>query len=166
MKVLFTVFYFEGFHGSMMHICEIAEYLTSIGHECFCASVVSEDSIKDYALTKGLKVFNVYDLPIDTEYDIVWAYHFPILATLLSRGLKYKKVHIGSLSSLVNLEVLPPYYKDCSLCSVLSIRAREIFNEKYGFEDEYLKVIPNFLPKKFTEKVNCKSELENIIIVS
>ncbi len=166
MKVLFTGFYFDGFHGSMMHICEISDYLNSIGYECFCASVVIENDIKDYALTKGLHVFNVNDLPVDIEYDIVWSYHFPILATLLFRGLKYKKVHVGSLSSWVNLEVLPPYYKDCSLCSVLTKEAKKIFNEKYGFKEECLKIIPNFLPKRFMEQKVVNKSLKNIIVVS
>lgn len=168
-RVLFTGFHFDGWHGSMLHICEIAQYLTEQGYECFCASVSISENIKAYVQLRGLKLFHILDVPLEYDYDIVWAYHFPILATLLEKGLKYQKIHLGCLSSFCPIEFLPPYYKDCALTTVISQEAKDVLVSNYHFEEEYLKVVPNLLPNSFceaSEYVFLHEELSKVAVVS
>ena len=152
MNILFTGFYFDGYHGSMMHICEIAKYLSSKGNKCYCASLSIKKEIKYYAKSMGLDVYNVVDLPVDIEYDIVWAYHFPLLPYLLNRGLKYRKVHVGCLGLRVSLEVPSVLYEKCNLLSVMCQRTKEILVTDYGLDENEIYVLKNLLPDEFCDK--------------
>ena len=166
-NVLFTGYYFDGWHGSVIHILEIAEYLVKKGYKCYCASLSISEIQKMHAKEKGLIVCRIDELPLDVEYDIVWAYHFPLLATLLYNGLKYKKIHVGCLSSFVPIEFLPIYYKECALCTVVSEEAKNILVDKYKVDDNFISVYPNFLPDKFFEFKKSKSKsLQKIAVVS
>ena len=102
--ILFTCFRFGGYHGSVIHICEIAEYLFRQGYCIYVAVATCSEEIKQYAQQKGAAVFYWDELPTDVEYDLVWAYHFPILPCLIRRGLRFRKVIGGSLSSVMPLE--------------------------------------------------------------
>ena len=90
-KFLITGYYFNGYHGSMMHICELAEHLKKLGYKVFIASFYIDESIKKELIKKtGINVYFFNDLPLNTEYDYVLGYHEPLLAYLISKGLKYK----------------------------------------------------------------------------
>ena len=102
--ILFTCFRFGGYHGSVIHICEIAEYLFRQGYCIYVAVATCSEEIKRYAQQKGAAIFYWDELPTDVEYDLVWAYHFPILPCLIRRGLRFRKVIGGSLSSVMPLE--------------------------------------------------------------
>lgn len=165
-KCLFTAYPFDGWHGSMIHICEIAAYLNACGYDCYCAAVSITPIVKNYARSQGLKVYHINELPLDTHYDIVWAYHFPILSTLLYNGLKCGKIHVGSLSSFLPIEMLPPYYNECAFCSVVSQECKDILINDYLLDSTYIHVVPNFLPDKFVQDKKVRKALKNIIVVS
>ena len=46
-KFLITGYYFDGYHGSMMHICELAEYLKKYNFDVYIATVHINKSIKN-----------------------------------------------------------------------------------------------------------------------
>ncbi len=149
-NILFTGYYFDGYHGSMLHICEIAGYLTKKGFSCYCASVSITDEIKEYAKTKGLTVLSVNDgALLSRTYDYVWAYHFPILGYLLNNGLKYKKIHIGSLSSFVAVERPVLFYDECALFSVMSEETKENLIKEYRIEQDKIFLLRNLLPDDY-----------------
>lgn len=167
MNILFTGFYFDGYHGSMIHICEIAEYLSSQGHRCYCASVSITDEVVQFAHSKGLELHRPQELPLDISYDIVWAYHFPILGYLISKGLQYGKIHIGCLSSFVSLEVPPLFYNECNLLSVMSEETKDKLVNTYQIPADKIYVLKNLLPDKFTASYTPPEYiLKKIIVVS
>ena len=167
MNILFTGFYFDGYHGSMMHVCEIAKYLSSKGHKCYCAALSIKKEVKKYAKSIGLDVYNVVDLPIDIEYDIVWAYHFPLFPYLLDKGLKYKKVHVGCLGLISPLEVPSVLYKECNLLSVMCQRTKDILVADYGIDENDVYVLKNLLPDEFYNTyVSLSSVPQRVAVVS
>ena len=167
MNILFTGFYFDGWHGSMIHICEIAEYLSSQGHRCYCASVSITDEVVHFAHSKGLELHLPQELPLDISYDIVWAYHFPILPYLISRGLQYGKIHIGCLSGILPLEVPPLFYKECALLSAMSEKTKDKLVSIYQIPADKIYVLKNLLPDKFTASYTPPEYiLKKIIVVS
>lgn len=148
-SILFTCFHFDGFHGSVMHVCEIARFLSSKGWKCLCAVAHLTAEMREYALSRGLEVYDVRRCPIETEYDFVWSYHYPILALLLERGLKYKNIHVGCLSDFLALETPPLYYSKCNGCSVVSKSAIRKISADYGIREETLTLFPNLCPDEY-----------------
>lgn len=72
MYVLFTGYYFDGFHGSMLHICEMSEYFSQNGFKCYCASVFVNDYIVEYCKKRNLIVLKANEIPINIEYEYVF----------------------------------------------------------------------------------------------
>ena len=169
MNILFTGFYFDGYHGSMLHICEIAKYLSSKGHKCYCASLSITEEIKQYTKSNELDLYHVMELPIDIEYDIVWTYHYPLFPYLLDRGLKYKKVHIGCLSSFVSFEVPAIFYQNTALITSMSEETKEKLVSNYDIEEKDIYVLKNLLPDIFIQSLPPRSGNilpQNIAIIS
>lgn len=150
MYVLFTGYYFDGFHGSMLHICEMSEYFSQNGFKCYCASVSIEDSIVKYCKKRNLTVLKANEIPINIEYEYVFSYHFPILPYLIGRGLKYKKIIIGCLSSFHPLELPLDICSDCTLLTVVSEEAKQnLLNHSISQTKIFL--LKNFIPRQFSE---------------
>lgn len=167
MNILLTGYYFNGFHGSMMHINEIGKYFAQKGDKVYCASVIVEEKIKRYSASNGVLVYKVDDLPLDIEYDIVFAYHFPILPYLIDKGLKYKKIVLGCLSASLKIEAPIWFYKNCNLLTSVSQEAKDKMVERYNIVADDIMVLNNFLPDEFYEykkqKISC---LKKIAVVS
>ena len=165
-KFLITGYYFEGYHGSMMHICELAEYLKDNNFDVYITSVHINKLIKNEIIKNlNVKIYHFDKLPLDVEYDYVLAYHDPILTYLISKGLKYKYIGTGCLSYKA---------KDVETPSLLTKFNAPIFvcsNElKYILKKEYLieniHVIPNFIPKEFCINNKISKKLKKIAVVS
>lgn len=166
MYVLFTGYYFDGFHGSMLHICEMAEYFSQNGFKCYCASVVVNDSIVKYCEKRNLIVLKANEVPIDIKYEYVFSYHFPILPYLISRGLKYKKIIIGCLSSFHPLELPLDVCSDCTLLTVVSEEAKQNLL-RHSISPINIFLLKNFIPKQFSEAVfHTSSNIKKIAVVS
>lgn len=166
MYVLFTGYYFDGFHGSMLHICEMSEYFSQNGFKCYCASVSIEDSIVKYCKKRNLTVLKANEIPINIEYEYVFSYHFPILPYLIGRGLKYKKIIIGCLSSFHPLELPLNICSDCTLLTVVSEEAKQnLLNHSISQTKIFL--LKNFIPRQFSEVEFYPSEnIKKIAVVS
>ncbi len=177
-RVLFTCFRFGGYHGAVIHICEISEYLSKLGYEVDVAVVTCNEKIKSYAKEKGANVFYWDKLPLDKKYDLVWAYHFPILPCLIQRGMVFKKVIAGSLSS-----IMPDGKVSMDNCSNF-LEAPLLFHDKInliiansglckkslircGVDEHKIMVVNNFVPDNFKVKqIRISSSLRKIVIVS
>lgn len=167
MNVLFTGYYFDGYHGSMLHICELAEFFHKKGYRCYCASVVVEPFIVEYCQTRNLTVLQAHELPLDLDYEYVFAYHFPILPYLLGRGLKYSKIVIGCLSSTHPLELPMDFYADCTLLTAVSGEARQNLEQKFAIPSDGIFLFKNLLPENFIQfDFTPSPQLRKIAVVS
>lgn len=167
MNVLFTGYCFDGYHGSMLHICELAGYFHKKGYQCYCASVSVEPFIVEYCRTRNLQVYQVQDLPLDIEYEYVFAYHFPILPCLLGRGLKYRKIVWGCLSCIHPLELPADFYASCTLLTAVSEEVRQYLTQKFDIPSEKIYVFKNLLPENFSHFDFAPSpQLKRIAVVS
>lgn len=165
-KFLITGYYFDGYHGSMMHICELAEYLKKYNFDVYIATVHINKSIKN-EIIKNLNI-NIYyfdKLPLDLEYDYVLAYHDPILTYLLSKGLKYKYIGLGCLSyTAKEVETPSLLTKFDAPIFVCSNELKHILEKEYLIENIY--VIPNFIPESYCINDKFPKELKKIAVVS
>jgi len=166
MYVLFTGYYFDGFHGSMLHICEMSEYFSQNGFKCYCASVFVNDYIVEYCKKRNLIVLKANEIPINIEYEYVFSYHFPILPYLIGRGLKYKKIIIGCLSSFHPLELPLDIYSNCTLLTVVSEEAKQNLL-RHSISKINIFLLKNFIPRQFSEvEFHPSANIKKIAVVS
>ena len=164
-RFLITVFSLNGYHGSMMHVCELSKELINLGYNVSIATCrINKEIKKSIESNIGAKVYFFDDLPIDNTYKYVLAYHEPILTYLLAKGIQFDHLGIGSLSSFLDIETP----------SLLSLQSFPVFvhsKELAGKLKEHLKIsnikiIPNFVPQKFFDNKNKNTILKKIAIVS
>ncbi len=104
-KFLLTGFYFDGYHGSMIHILEVAKELQLMNYDVDIVSVEITKKIRDYVeKVSNVTLLSLRDFDYNIYYDYVLAYHAPILTFLIDNGLKYNKIGLGTLSSFLKLE--------------------------------------------------------------
>ncbi len=170
MKILFTGYYFDSYHGSMMHICEIGKYLKSLGHEIYIASCIIEDKIVKYTSELGLNLYSAQNLPLNIHYDIVWTYHFPLLPYLIERGIKYNKVINGCLSGLLHPLETPIFVcKNYNIPILVNSEETKLnlSNAYPDFKDK-ISVLVNSVPDEFLEykRNDFTRKLKKIAIIS
>ena len=164
-NILITGYYLDGYHGSVMHICELAEELTHQGYNVTISSVKICSHIKQYLENRtGAKVYYFKNTPLEIYYDYVIAYHSPILTYLLTQGIKFNKLAIGSLSSILPLEIPNILFTMGFPIIVHNYRLKEILAENFGIKEEKFLIFPNSVPQNYTTKV--PQELRKIVIVS
>ena len=71
---------------------------------------------------------------------------------LLDRGIKYKKIIYGSLSSFVKFERIPIFYKNLNLISCVSQEVIDMYYNTYGIDKKFFTLIPNHIPEHFKNK--------------
>ena len=162
---LITGYYFYGWHGSLIHICELAKSLKSKGFCVYLAGVEISSEIKNY-VSEFADLYFFDDLPLDVVYDYVLAYHEPIGTYLIEKGLKYKKMAFGSLSSIVTLEVPSLLCKYGFPLVVHNKRLEEYMKELFSPDNINTYVFINSAPEEFIRDVNLSGQLKNIAIIS
>ena len=114
------------------------------------ATIFSTKEIQDLFRSFGIHVQTVTEPQIlDSEYDIVFSYHFPTIGLLLNRGLKCKKLVFGSLSSYEPLESFSPYWKNASILLAMSEETRQSQSSKFNIPIDDIYVIENLVPDEF-----------------
>lgn len=166
MNFLITGYYFDGFHGSMLHIAELAETLITKDFNVYIASVEITKEIKLYIESICAKLYFVEDLPLDIEYDYVLAYHEPILTYLLKKGLKCKHIGVGSLSAFELKEFPSLLVKYNIPLFVHSEKLGNYWNEQLQIPKENIFVLPNSVPERFNRIEHKTKELNSVAIVS
>ena len=154
MRILFTCVFLDGYHGSVMLVKEHAEYLSSVrggGHDVTVGTILATPEITEFFTKQNIKVRLLSDVDVDIRYDIVFAYHWPTLDTLLERGLKCEKLVMGSLSSVSKLEAYPSYWDKASLLTTMSEMSQEAHHKNYGIPLERMLVFENNIPDAFAE---------------
>ena len=174
MNILFTILALDGYHGSVMHVKEWAEFfLTKYRSNIDTVSVVTgfaTEEIRNMFVSLGIDVYTINDELLLEEYDIVFAYHFPIIETLLAKGLKCKKLVLGSLSSFEGMEFLTLFWDSASLIVVVSEEVKQKFKSSFGIPESRMIVLENAIPDLYANYVNEREipldRPKRIIIVS
>ena len=170
MNILFTGYYFDGYHGSMMHICEIGKYLKSFGHNIYIASCIIDDKIKKYTEELGLNLYYADEIPLDIHYDLIWAYHFPIINYLYQKQIKYDKIICGCLSGFLHpLETPPLFCKNNNIpIFVNSKETKSNLIKEYPVFENKVDILINSVPDEFLlhKKTTYDNSLKKIAIVS
>ena len=166
-KILFTVWFADGFHGAVMHISEIAEYLISKGWDVYCVCIVPREKVKKYFESKSIKLVTPANLDYDIEYDIIWNIHFPILPYLLKKNILYKKLIFNGLSAFLEIESPPVFYESYSAILAVSEETKEQFVNHYGLPAEKVKVLKNVVPLSyFSGQISHNKGIKKVLIVS
>lgn len=162
---LITGYYFNDWHGSLIHICELATALNSRGFCVYLSGVEISSEIKNY-VSKFANLYFFDDLPLDVDYDYVLAYHEPICTYLIEKGLKYKKLAFGSLSSIVDMEVPSLLCKYGFPLVVHNRRLEEYMKELFSPDAINIYVFINSAPDEFIRDVKLSGGLNRIAVVS
>lgn len=169
MNILFTSLYANGFHGSVIHIFEYAEYLAQQGHNVTCVAVFVSSMMKQDAAARGFRLISLENFETDPDvvYDIVWSFHIFIFPSLIAKGINYERFICSSLSCIANPERFPPFYKDAALLTAISEEVKYYNVHRFKISESIIKVIPNHIPIEFSKKKkNCSPEVRKVCIVS
>lgn len=151
-QILITLWHLDGLHGSCIYCLEIGKHFIKQGYDVSIAAVRINTPLRRYAETLGLKVFCANKLPVDVNYDIIWACHFPLLPYLILKGIKYVRIINSMMSNFALLES-PLFFKEnIDLYLVLEKQSPSLLRDELGFTDINVLQLPNTAPDEFFEK--------------
>ena len=163
-KFLITGYNLNDYHGSMMHISELAKVLSEKNFEVYITGIEISKNIVNFIESKSnAKVYFIDKLPVDIEYDYVLIHHDVILPYLLDRGLKYKKIATMSLSAIENIEHPGIQSIKGVPLFVHSIELQNMYKDEYNIEAH---IFLNSVTNEFDVKIQNRTKLKNIAIVS
>lgn len=148
-----------GYHGSIMHILEYADYFLKRGDEVSIGSVFISDDIGDEAKKQGIHLYNITDIPMEPVYDLVYAFHIFLFPYLLSQDLNYKNAIATVLSPFAPLEKLPPspLWRHFDLITCISDEIIETYRA-LGIDSKTFVKIPNHIPLDFLNHGGCRNK--------
>lgn len=166
MKILFTVAVMDSFHGSVMHVLELSNFLSK-DNEITIITTYIDKKVSD-ELEENIRVIEIDKITESMEFDLIWSYHFPLLGYLLKRKFSAKKIICGSLSSFEYLETFPFFWSLCSMLHCISEEAALIHTKTFDIPKEKIKIMENIVPLNYSffAKENLPKYPENIAIVS
>lgn len=149
-KILFTIAFLNGYHGSVIHVYEWSKYFVSIGYGVTVICINSFKSIRKLYEESGIQVCDITEISSKKSYDIVFAYHFPVITYLLSFNLiECRKLILGSLSPFEPLESLPIFWEHSSLITVVSQEVLQKIQKNLKVPDKQIRVVQNSVPDDF-----------------
>ena len=149
MRVVFTVAALNGFHGSVIHVFEWAQFLVHEGHEVTVITGTYKEEIVKLFNRSHIDVRHINDNLQNNRWDCGFAYHFPFITKLLHNGVVFRKLIIGCLSSFELLETPPFFWKDCNLVVTMSAEAKDHICSRYSIPHSKVCVIENGIPSSF-----------------
>lgn len=160
MKILFLCMHMSGLHGSVLHILEYAKFFKSLDAEVCIGAVFIDPTIRKIAASENISLYRISNVPLDTEYDIVYALHLFLFPYLLIKGLAYKHAILGLLGVKVPLEQLPPscMYPYVDLITAISPEIIARYRDEFQLDEKLFTLIPNHLPVDFLEKSGVKTQ--------
>ena len=167
-NILFTLWYAHGYHGGVMYVAEIGEYLSSKGWNVSCAALELTDEIKSFWKSKGINAYQIHELPVnEIHYDIVWYLHYPLLPFLILRGLKYSKIIYNSLSAFLDLETPVGFASEFNLNIAVSKECKDSLVKKTRLREDEIIILNNLVPTEFFNIDRKKSnKISKIAVVS
>lgn len=160
MKVLFLCMYMSGLHGSVLHVLEYAKFFRSLDAEVFIGAIFIDQDIRKIAAAENIHLCRITNIPVDIEYDIVYALHLFLFPYLLFKGLTYKHFILGLLSVKAPVEQLPPscMYPYLDLITAISPEIIARYRDEFHLDEKLFTLVPNPLPLEFLEKSGVKRE--------
>lgn len=160
----------NGLHGSFMHTLEYGEYLGQLGYDVHIGSVLIAESNRQLAQQMGFTVHDIVSVPLDIQWDLVYALHGILLPALIGKGIKYAKAIGSTLSKLSRIECLPPsiIWPYFDLFTAVSEEVAYWHVKKFDIKNIF-EVIPNHIPLSFMNHSPRKSwtpELERVVVIS
>ena len=149
MRVVFTVAALNGFHGSVIHVFEWAQFLVHEGYEVTVITGTYKTEIVKLFNRSHIDVRHINDDLQDNRWDCGFAYHFPFITKLLHKGAVFRKLIIGCLSSFELLEAPPFFWNDCNLVVTMSAEAKDHICSRYLIPYSKVCVIENGIPSSF-----------------
>ncbi len=173
MRVLFLCMQMNsGFHGSMLHVLEYAEYFIQKNADVHIGSVFISEENRKIAEDRGIHVHSLRELPVDTKYDLVFALHLLLFPYMVCRDLKYDHAIAVTLSAFLPVEKVPPspFWSCFDLMVCISDEIIDMYQKYFNINPKYFTRIPNHVPLRFYDHVNIKqewnAEIKKICVVS
>lgn len=165
-KMLLTVAYLDGLHGSVMHVAELSSYLVNIGWDVSVAAIhIDEKKIK--GLFDGRVVLKPIFEIHGESFDVIWSYHFLTVGALFANEVRCRKLIYGCLSWFEKLETPPVFWEHCSVVHAVSRECAELLGKMYDLPKERFTVVENWLPDNYyAYKSDPKSKVRKIGVVS
>lgn len=167
-RVLLSVQALVDIAGSELNVLSIAKEFTRMGYEVEIATFRYEDPIKSIMYKHNFNVKNISVEKLDhSEYDLIWAHHFPtIYNILIEKNIRANKIIFSSLSPFEPLEVPPLFVNDLNLCLANSYETKDQLIRE-NVESDLIYVFPNYAPSEFLEQSYKQREnLKKICIIS
>lgn len=157
MNIIITVAALDGFHGSVLHVKEWVEGISKYVKNSNIAvvSIFFDKNTKKIIEDAGAKVYDVQEylsLASSSAYDLIIAFHFPILERMLFAGVRSKKIINWSLSPYEPLEAYSAFWADLTLLIANSEETKIERAKTQRIPAERIIVINNPLPDKFQRK--------------
>lgn len=168
-KALLTNCYMNGYSGSELDTLAIANYFLKSKYQVDIFTLkVGFPLLAD--INPKIRIITIDDIQqLHSEYDILWAHHYPLVDYLLfTSNVKFRYIHYVCLSSFEPLEQIPLYYERLNLVSVMSYNTRKkLVQESSVYKKEKIDVFSNYAPEKyFKSQVAEYKELKKVAIVS
>ncbi len=166
-NILITIFYADGLHGGVKYTVELSEYFQLQGYNVYVAGILTNYRTRNYFKKHDINFFEIQDLPLDIEYDIVWAHHFPIVPYLIQRGLKYKRLINSCISKILPIERYFWFYKNVDMLLCLTQETKNMLVNEYNIPESRIRILPNTAPDIFFEQnYTVKSDIKSIAVIS
>ena len=139
-RALLTNLYIQKYTGSEFHILEIAKLFQVKGYQVTVATFE-----KAYPMLELFEEFEIETIECrteelkETEYDIMFVQHFPVLDYLVSRyDLKCNQLIVSKLGIQNIYEELPVCAKDADLISCVSEECAEVVRQSISPEKVFV----------------------------
>lgn len=151
MNIIFTVAFADGFHGSVLHVYELASFFVKQGHSCVVATIDYTEEVRTMFRDAGVPLQHLNRVDFEKEYDVLFGVHFPLVSCLLKNKIKIKKLVLNCLSGSENIEVFPMYSDAAGLLLTCSWEVRDVMNRKFGIPAEKISVLENSIPNEYAD---------------
>lgn len=140
-------------------------FFKSIHADISIGAVFINSEIRKIAEQEGFKLYKINNVPIDVEYDLVYALHLCLFPYLPLKGLTYKYSILGLLSLKDPIEQLPPsfMYPYFDLITTISPEIIAHYQDDFHVDSSMFTLIPNPIPLEFIVKSSKKKSWSNKI---
>ncbi|MBD2346117.1 glycosyltransferase [Anabaena subtropica] len=172
-KILLTNHHLINYAGSELVTLDLATEFQQKGWDVVVATFRLGGAIKEDFKERDIEVVNVLHQSLSqTEFDLVWSHHYPVLIKcLVEDGIKTKSLIISSLSPYEPLEAIPFLHSqaDLILCNSEETKKEIIKETSYiNFDKSKLFVFKNSVPSNWFD-INLSKKntgLSKIAIIS
>ncbi|WP_162541312.1 glycosyltransferase [Aggregatibacter actinomycetemcomitans] len=148
---------------------ELAKTFKELDFTVYVSAFEVGQPLIDEFSKSSINIVNIYNLPDNEDYDIIWAHHFITLEyCLLDKRIKSNKIIFSSLSPYTPLEC-PPFVLDkISLFLANSLETKDKL-VSMGIKADIISIFPNPVPSyffNFNKNFNSIQRIKKIAIIS